>query len=173
MQRIIYKIILLGNSGVGKTSCLVRYVDDKFNDNYKATLGFDISIKSIRTKEVDYSLAIWDIAGQDAMAELRKSYMEGSQGAILIYDVTNEETFNSINYWLNQLYQFVGHIPIILVGNKIDLTDKIKISTEKGQNMAKLKKLDGYYETSAKTGQKVNEIFRKISELVYNYYSKQ
>ncbi len=172
MQRIIYKIVLLGDAGVGKTSLLVRYIDDKFQDNYKATLGFDISIMNITDEETEFSLAIWDIAGQDTMSELRKSYIEGAQGTIVIYDATNRKSFENLSYWLDQMYKFAGHIPFILVGNKIDLKNDIKISTEEGQKLAELKKYNDFFETSAKTGDNVGYIFKKISKLVHDKYKK-
>lgn len=156
---------------MGKTALIVRYIDNKFNADYKATLGFEISVKAVANKESNYTLAIWDIAGQDQLAELRRSYIEGAQGAILVYDVTNRESFQDINFWIDQLYKYAGVVPFILVGNKIDLADEIDVTTEEGKKFANLKRVNKFHETSAKTGESVNEIFKEISDIVHKHLS--
>ena len=157
----------MGDPGVGKTALLVRYVDDRFITDYRATLGFDISMKKLFHSGTEFSIAIWDIAGQEKLEKLLGSYLEGSQGAILIYDVTNSESFKNINIWLNNLRKFGGEVPFILVGNKIDLIDEIQIRGEEGGELMKKIKASTFYETSAKTGEKVNKIFQDIAIKIY------
>lgn len=156
---------------MGKTALLIRYNDNRFQTDYKATLGFDIFIKKFSKKGTKYSLAIWDIAGQEKLESLRTSYLEGAHAAILIFDVTNRDSFKNINNWLNDLIKVAGKIPFILVGNKIDLVEEIKVTSDEGEKLATQIKAINFYETSAKTGQNVNEIFEEISNAVHNKFS--
>ncbi|NVM02079.1 MAG: GTP-binding protein [Candidatus Helarchaeota archaeon] len=166
MEKIIYKILLLGDPGVGKTALITRYVDNRFITDYKATLGFDIFIQKIKSSKVEFSLAIWDLAGQEQYTSLKQSYYEGAQGVILVYDVTNLESYKNIIQWLTDLGKVVKAVPITLVGNKIDLTDEIKITTEDGKRLEARIKAMKFYETSAKTGQNVNIIFEELAETI-------
>lgn len=172
MEKSIYKIVVLGDPRVGKTSLIIRYVDDKFEVNYKATLGFDISIKKVTNTTGEYSLAIWDIAGQEQFTSLRTTYLDGAQGAILVYDVTDPNTFKNLNMWYEALFEITGGVPFILVGNKIDLTEERKITIDKGQEIAKKLGAYKFYETSAKTGNLVQEVFINISHGVHKSYQK-
>ncbi len=158
-----YKIVVLGDNAVGKTSLIVRYVDDSFNVNYKPTLGFDIFVKRVDTPDGLDSLIIWDIGAQEKFEELREFFLQRSDGAILVYDVTRMETFQNMIFWMNTLYDFVGRVPFILVGNKIDLIDRVEISTEKAERFADKIKAINFYECSTKTGIKVNEIFKEMA----------
>ncbi|MFX0140538.1 MAG: Rab family GTPase, partial [Candidatus Hodarchaeota archaeon] len=166
MEKIIYKILLLGDPGTGKTALITRYLDNKFITDYKATLGFDIFIKKITNAKAEYSLAIWDLAGQEKYTTLKQSYYEGAQGVIMVYDVTNPESYKNIIQWLTELQKVVKTIPIILVGNKIDLVDEIKIASEDGKRLEIRIKAINFYETSAKTGHNVDIIFEEIAETI-------
>ena len=167
MEKIIYKILLLGDPGVGKTALITRYIDNRFITDYKATLGFDIFIKKISNDKTEYSLAIWDLAGQEKYTSLKQSYYEGAQGIIMVYDVTNEESYRNVIQWLTDLHKIVKLVPIILVGNKIDLSDEIKIATEDGKRMEARIKAIKFYETSAKTGENVSIIFEDLAEKIH------
>ncbi|MFX1451079.1 MAG: Rab family GTPase [Promethearchaeota archaeon] len=167
MEKIIYKILLLGDPGVGKTALITRYIDNRFITDYKATLGFDIFIKKISNGKTEYSLAIWDLAGQEKYTSLKQSYYEGAQGIIMVYDITNEESYRNVIQWLTELHKIVKIVPIILVGNKIDLSDEIKIATEDGKRMEARIKAIKFYETSAKTGENVNIIFEDLAENIH------
>ncbi len=171
MEKIIYKILLLGDPGVGKTALITQYIDNRFITDYKATLGFDIFIKKIIGSKAEFSLAIWDLAGQEKYTSLKQSYYEGAQGIIMVYDVTDRESYKNIIQWLTELQKVVKTIPIMLVGNKIDLTDEIKINTEDGQRLKTRIKAINFYETSAKTGHNVNTIFEELADIINKHSS--
>lgn len=172
MEKSIYKVVLLGEPGVGKTSLIFRYVNDRFEENYKPTLGFDISIKNIVFKKREYSLTLWDIAGTEQFESLRSSYLDGAQAAILIYDVTRIDTFKNLLFWYKTCRHITGDIPVLLVGNKNDLIVEKKITKDIAKkNMEKLNAYK-FYETSAKTGEKVEEMFEEISKKIYQTYSQ-
>ncbi len=157
-----YKIIVLGDAGVGKTSLIRRFVSARFMADYKLTIGVDMMTKDL---EVDgqfiASLSLWDIAGQSRFAFVRKSFYLGVSGVILLFDVTRKDTLLNIKNWLNDLLQEAGNASVILAGNKIDLKEKRQISPEEAAEMAKELGIP-YFETSALTGENVNEIFKKL-----------
>ena len=127
-----FKVLLLGDSSVGKTCFLKRYTDDTFQDAYLSTIGFDFKFKSITLnngKEVRVQL--WDTAGQERFRTIAKSYYKGAHGIILMYDVTNRKTYDNIKKWLNQIRDETGNrISIILVANKIDCEELRQVTKE-------------------------------------------
>ena len=161
----IFKICFLGDEAVGKTSLIIRHVEKKFEESYKMTIGTDISAKLLEIDGQNIYLLIWDIGGQKKYKILRENYLKGAFGAILVYDCTNENTFNHITDWVDEVKKFCGNIPLILLGNKIDLKDLKDISTEKGSEMAKEINSE-FLETSAKTGENVNKAFEIIVEKI-------
>ncbi|MHC1592100.1 MAG: Rab family GTPase [Candidatus Helarchaeales archaeon] len=169
-KKIFLKAVLIGDGGVGKTSLLIRHVDKTFSTDYKPTLGFDISLKTITVEENQVELLIWDVAGQSIFKEIRQSYLEGSHCALLVYDITNHETFENIELWLKELKKYAGDVPFILVGNKIDLQDNRLISEESGRSKAEELGAVGFFETSAKTGDRVDEAFNLLTSKSIEYY---
>ena len=170
--KIFLKAVVIGDGGVGKTSLIIRHVDKKFDESYKPTLGFDISLKTVPLEKSSAELLIWDIGGQAIFKEIRESYLEGSHCCLLVFDLTKKESFNNIENWLNELKRFAGEIPFILIGNKNDLKDERIVS--KDEMEAKVKKIGAltYYETSAKSGKGVNEAFKKLTEESIAYFRK-
>ena len=160
----VYKIVMLGDEAVGKTSIIVQHVEKRFEESYKMTIGTDISAKLMEIGGQNIYLLIWDIGGQKKYKILRDSYLRGAFGAIIVYDVTNKNTYNHIIDWYDEAIQYCGKIPTILVGNKIDLTTKV-ISKEDGIKMAKEINAE-FYETSAKTGESVNAVFAKLVDKI-------
>ena len=162
-----FKILLLGDSSVGKTCFLKRYTDDTFQDAYLSTIGFDFKFKSITLnngKEVRVQL--WDTAGQERFRSITKSYYKGAHGIILMYDVTNRKTYDNIKKWLNQIRDETGNrISIILVANKIDCEELRQVTKEEGESLAKSCNLP-IFEASAKDSINVKESFQFLAEKI-------
>ena len=162
-----YKMILFGNAGVGKTSLVERYVNDKFQENYISTLGYNVFEKWISHKGNAVSLMIYDIGGQERFAELRKKYAQGASTAFIVYDITNEESFLKVKNWKEDLFNFAGAVPFIIIGNKNDLEEARQIPTESAKKLAaELGALD-FFETSAMTGVGVEDAFKQLAIRTY------
>lgn len=161
-----FKVILLGPAAVGKTSILMRFVHNKFEKSYKMTIGVDFLNKEIKLKDIDTKLTIWDIAGQKRFKFMRKNFYGGAAGALLVFDLTRENTFQEVmKRWLPEMNQFVEKdVPFILIGNKSDLIEEIGsvIDTENAKKFAESKG-SIYIETSAKTGQNVDDAFNELT----------
>lgn len=159
-----YKLILGGEGGVGKTSMVHRFVEGKYETDYKSTIG-----TSIMKKECDFEglsskvrFVIWDLAGQSQFKRVRMTYVENAEAGILVYDVTRKETFENIENWHNEIKNASPNISLILVGNKIDLEGEREITKEQGQEIAQKLNLS-YIETSAKTGENINDAFKMLA----------
>ena len=170
----VYKVLLLGDSTVGKTCFLLRYCDKTFKEAYLSTIGLDYRLKNITLKNgKNIKLQIWDTAGQDRFRAITKNYYKGANGIILLYDVTNLQTYENVKNWIIQIKEEANpNVIIFLAGNKIDVNKEDKVvSTEDGQKISEEYKLP-FYETSAKSGINVNEIFEELVEKIDEVYSK-
>ncbi|MHA1378830.1 MAG: Rab family GTPase [Candidatus Helarchaeota archaeon] len=168
MEKYTFKIVVVGDYAVGKTSLLNRYIDMKFNMNYLPTLGVNMLRKEIIHDNNKVKLMFWDIAGQELYASVREQFYEGTQGAILVYDVTRPESFANITKWYKEIIEVVrSEIYCILIANKVDL-EKV-IPTEVGQKIAEESKWL-FLETSAKTGEGIEEAFYALIEYLINVY---
>ncbi|MHA1913938.1 MAG: GTP-binding protein [Promethearchaeota archaeon] len=159
-----FKLILGGEGGVGKTSMVHRFVEDSFQTDYKSTIGTSIMKKECDFPGLDSKVrfVIWDLAGQAQFKRVRQSYLSNAEAGILVYDVTRKETFNNLKSWLDEAKDVSPSISLILVGNKIDLVEDRVITTEQGEEMAKQLNLS-YIETSAKTGENINDAFKMLA----------
>lgn len=169
---IVKKICLIGNSGVGKTSLIKRFILDIFDDKYLKTLGTKVSKKEIiieypdKDLKINLTLMIWDIMGQESFRTiLQDSYFFGAGGGLAVCDVTELETLKDLGDWVESLYGTAGKVPIIFVANKSDLKDSIKIKEKTLKNFAD-KYQAPYVYTSAKTGDNVEDAFRMLGELL-------
>ena len=165
-----FKIMLLGDSSVGKTCFLKRYIDDTFQDVYLSTIGFDYKYKFITLEDgKKIKLQIWDTAGQERFRTIGKGYYKGAHGIILIYDVTSQKSFDSIKTWLNEIKSEASNkVCVFLVANKIDIEDRL-ISREDGEEIAKNNNLE-FYESSAKDNINVSEVFQDLAEKINEKY---
>ena len=164
----VYKVLLLGDSSVGKTCFLLRYCDRTFQEAHLSTIGLDYRLKSMTlNNEKNIKLQIWDTAGQDRFRALTKNYYKGANGIILIYDISTTQTFENVKVWINQIKEEANaNVIIYLVGNKIDLPkDKRTVSEEEGQKLVDEYKFL-FKEASAKEGTNVNEIFQELVEKI-------
>jgi len=159
-----YKLILGGEGGVGKTSMVHRFVEDAFQTDYKSTIGTSIMKKECDFEGLDSKVrfVLWDLAGQAQFKRVRQSYLSNAEAGILVYDVTRKDTLNKVENWFNEIKDVSTSISLILVGNKIDLTEDRVISTEMGEALAKKLNLS-YIETSAKTGENINDAFKMLA----------
>ncbi|UJG44299.1 MAG: GTP-binding protein [Candidatus Heimdallarchaeum endolithica] len=156
-----YKIVLIGNALVGKTAIVTRFAKDYFEQNYLRTLVINYYIKTQIINNVEVKMIITDTAGQEAFQRLRSSYYKGARGAIIVYSINDRHSFGQVEYWKNEMFKTLNELPIIIVGNKIDLLEQRKVSTSEGRLLAK--KLGCLFiESSAKTGENINEIFKMI-----------
>lgn len=171
---IVYKVLLLGDSSVGKTCFLLRYCDKSFQDVHLSTIGLDYRLKTMTLKNnKTIKLQIWDTAGQDRFRAITKNYYKGANGIILIYDVTNTQTFENVKNWISQIKEEANpNVIIYLVGNKIDVPEEQRlVKPEDGQKMADEFDLP-FLEASAKDGTNINEVFQELLEKIDETYSK-
>ena len=169
----LYKILILGDSTVGKTCLLTRYSDNTFSETYLSTIGVDYKLKNVSLENGKIAkLQIWDTAGQDRFRSIAKNYYKGANGIIVLYSVTDKRSFTNVKIWINQIKTEVKeNVTIILVGNKIDDEEHREISTEEGEELAENFGLK-FYECSAKTGENVNSTFNELVKVIVNVKEK-
>jgi Ras-related protein Rab-1A len=157
------KLMILGDSSVGKSSILRKYCKNEFLDKYIATIGIDFQIKNVNINNKKIKVQIWDTAGQERFHVLTKSYYNSSDGFIIIYDITNKESFDNISNWIEQITSIVGkNVKCIIFGNKKDLKEKRKVEFDEGKELAE-KYNCNFFETSAKEGDNIEEGFLNIT----------
>ena len=169
----LYKILLLGDSSVGKTCFLMRYADNTFQEIHMSTIGLDYKLKNVQLDDGKIvKIQIWDTAGQDRFRSITKNYYKGAHGIILIYDVTSRKTFDSVKNWISQIKEEVSDkVNIILVGNKIDDVQNRKVTFDEGEKMASSFGLP-FFETSAKSGVNIDTTFNELVKKTVETYSK-
>ncbi|KAL7712922.1 GTP-binding protein ypt2 [Entamoeba marina] len=158
------KLILIGESGVGKTSLLLQFADGKFSKDIASTVGIDFRVKRTECKGMPIKLQIWDTAGQERFRTVVPSYYRGVMGIAMIYDVTSKDSFNNINYWAKNIESNADEgVNKILIANKTDLEENRVISTEQGQELADKLGIR-FMETSAAKNEKVKDMFMTLVE---------
>jgi len=167
-QPINVKLLLIGNSSVGKSSLLLRFSDEQWlpEDESSATIGVDFRVHKMEIKGKKVKLSIWDTAGQERFRTITSSYYRGAQGIILVYDVANRESFEALPRWYSELETYVSSSVVkILVGNKVDKEFSRQVSTSQGQQFAdRMKSL--FIETSAKTAVNVKDAFHEVVQSI-------
>ena len=172
-KEFLYKILLLGDSSVGKTCFLMRYTDNTFQEIHMSTIGLDYKLKNVQLDDSRMvKIQIWDTAGQDRFRSITKNYYKGANGIILIYDITNRKTFENVSNWISQIKEEVSEkVTIILVGNKIDDEEHRAVQTEEGKNLAKELGLM-FFECSAKSGENIDSTFNELVKKTVENYTK-
>jgi small GTP-binding protein len=173
----IFKIVVIGEGAVGKTSLIRRFTQGSFNKEYIKTLGAQFSRyeKVIPEKNIRTRLFFWDIAGQKEFSFMRPTFYNGAKAAIIVYDLSRDETLNTIEEWYNDITTYCGKIPAICFGNKCDIIEESGKPYDETNVKKILDKYDflGYYQTSAKTGQKVQDAFNKIIDVLVDNATKK
>ena len=169
----LYKILLLGDSAVGKSCLLLRYCDDSFQDIHLATIGLDFRLKTLNLdNNKKIKAQIWDTAGQDRFRAITKNYYRGANGILLIFDITDRSSFEHIRNWIEQIKEEAPEqIIIYLVGNKIDNQNNRVVTNEEAKKVAEEFKLK-YYETSAKNNINVDTTFLDLIKEIDSMYSQ-
>ena len=170
--KYVVKICLLGEASVGKTSLVYRFIEKTFRENYKSTLGVNL-LKHDTTIEGmgSVSAQIWDLGGQESFKSLRRLYLEGANGAFVIFDVTKRKTFEKLTEWIESFKGARGDQPLFLIGNKIDLKYNIKVKPKEAKEFAKKHKMELVL-TSAKTGDNVENGFYELIKNIVERIAK-
>ena len=134
------KLLLIGDSGVGKSCLLLRFADDTYTESYISTIGVDFKIRTIELDGKCIKLQIWDTAGQERFRTITSSYYRGAHGIIIVYDITDEDSYNNVKQWLNEIDRYASEkVDKLLVGNKADLSDKRKVDAETAKEYAQVR----------------------------------
>ena len=169
----IFKLILIGNSGVGKSSILQRYMNKTFQESYKCTIGVDFLMKSLEIDGKIVKLQLWDTAGQEKYKSMVSSYYRGAHVALVIFDLTNHSSFDSLSLWIENYYKNGPEQKnIILIGNKKDLVELRQITQEEIDTFSETNNMI-YFETSAKDGDNIDYVFTYAAEKLLEFYSSQ
>ncbi|GMR59155.1 rab-1 [Pristionchus pacificus] len=155
----LFKLLLIGDSGVGKSCLLLRFADDTYTESYISTIGVDFKIRTIELDGKTIKLQIWDTAGQERFRTITSSYYRGAHGIIVVYDITDVETFNNVKQWLQEIDRYAcENVNKLLVGNKCDLTAKRAVETQAAKEYADQLGIP-FLETSAKSSTNVEQAF--------------
>jgi small GTP-binding protein len=168
MSSFKLKVLLTGAAAVGKTSLVQRFIKNRFQANYKLTVGVDILTKDVEFRQGEIAtLSIWDIGGQQRFEFIRSTFYKGAAGTLLVFDLTREQTYKEIRKWLTEIRQFAGPIPFVLIGNKADLMEDVGVVIDRDEARS-FAESEGsiYIETSAKTGINVDEAFTELTRRI-------
>ena len=163
---LIFKMILIGDSGVGKSNILSRYINNSFSETTRSTVGVELSAKVEEINNTKIKIQIWDTAGQERYKSITKTYYKGAKGALIVYDITNKESFKNVDKWINDLKESGDDdVSILIVGNKCDLEASREVTTDEVKKKAELYKM-AYCETSALKGENIDNAFRTLIKIV-------
>ncbi|KAJ6797878.1 ras-related protein ARA-4 [Iris pallida] len=172
-ESYLFKIVIIGDSGVGKSNLLSRYSRNEFNPNSRATIGVEFQTQSLTIDGREVKAQIWDTAGQERFRAVTSAYYRGAVGALLVYDVTRSATFDSVDRWLQELNTHSDStVARMLIGNKCDLGEIRAVSTEDGKNLAESEGLF-FMETSALDSTNVKTAFEMVIKEIYNRVSRK
>ncbi|CAG5957993.1 ras-related protein Rab-8B [Menidia menidia] len=169
----LFKLLLIGDSGVGKTCLLFRFSEDSFNTTFISTIGIDFKIRTIELDGKRVKLQIWDTAGQERFRTITTAYYRGAMGIMLVYDICNEKSFDNIKNWIRNIEEHASSdVEKMILGNKCDMSDRRQVSKDRGEKLA----IDygvKFLETSAKSGLNVEEAFYTMGrDILHNLSSK-
>jgi len=163
-QNIVLKILTAGDGGVGKTTLLRRYVNDKFDSSTLMTIGVEFSLKQIKIGDVMASLQLWDFGGQERFRFMLQKYVAGALGGIIAFDLTRISSLDRLEEWITMIRKYDPELPLVLIGTKFDLKDEIVVDDELAIEVKEAFKMIDYVKTSSKTGENVEEVFKLLAE---------
>ena len=162
----LYKYIVIGDSAVGKSCIVAKYLQGGFDEEFKTTIGIEFGSKDLTINGKVYRLQIWDTAGQESFRSITRAYYKNSACSFIVYDVTNKQSFLNVQDWFNECKkQTPRTITMVLIGNKVDLEDKREVTYEEGENFARDNSML-FYETSAKNGNNIENMFYESAEII-------
>lgn len=165
-----FKVVVVGDSGVGKTNLIHRFVKNNFNENTKATVGVEFLSKTFQIKGEIFKIEVWDTAGQERYKAITSSYYKGSNGALIVYDITREPSFQNVEKWAKELKEKSSdNVCLIIVGNKNDLKDERQVQSDSALEKAKILNVP-FMETSALDGNGVKEAFYSLIRQMYDVF---
>ncbi|CAD8212269.1 unnamed protein product [Paramecium octaurelia] len=162
----LFKFIIVGDTNVGKSCLLLQFTDSRFRNEHDATIGVEFGSRNLKINDKQIKLQIWDTAGQESFKSITRSYYRGSIGGILVFDVTSRQSFEDLQKWYQEIQGYAcDKIEMVIVGNKIDLEERREVKTEEARRYAQ-KQGFAYFETSAKTGENVDNVFETMANQV-------
>ena len=165
---VLFKIVLIGDSFVGKTNIMSKYLMNEFHEDSKATVGVEFGAKKFDIEGKSVKAQIWDTAGQERYKSITTTYYKGAKGALIVYDITRKETFDSVDRWISELLNSGDkNMTMLLIGNKCDLDNQRQVTKEQGEEKAKAFKV-AFLETSASSGENLDVAFEMIMKEVYS-----
>lgn len=169
----LFKLLLIGDSGVGKSCLLLRFADDSYLDSYISTIGVDFKIRTVEQDGKTIKLQIWDTAGQERFRTITSSYYRGAHGIIIVYDITDQESFNNVKQWLSEIDRYASeNVNKLLVGNKSDLNDNRAVSYDTAKAFADEIGIP-FMEASAKSATNVEQAFMAMAAEIKNRMATQ
>ena len=165
-QRYLFKLVILGDGGVGKTSLAVRMVSGAFSETIRMTIGLEVHVKELQVGGSRVTLQVWDFGGEERFRFLLPRYCAQADGALFLYDVTDPATLLHLRNWMEVASANTRPIPVLCIGSKIDLVEQRKVTRDEAIQLARTFHLAGYAEVSAKTGQDVEGVFEAITKLM-------
>ena len=170
---IAFKVIVIGDSGVGKSCLSNKATKNIFDESYNATIGFEFFVFNIKLNEITIKLQVWDTCGQELYRTLITNFYRNSSLAILVYEINSKQTFENVDMWLKELRSHANpDVKIFLIGNKVDLEDQREVDTKTGEIYSKKNKINLFMESSAKTGFNAQKIFIEAAKILYEDYGK-
>ena len=168
----LVKILMIGESAVGKSCLIQRFTKNEFSMHHTSTIAIDFKMKVIDIDGTKIKMQIWDTAGQERFNTLTSGFFKGSDGIVLTYSLTDEKSFQCVNKWMDQIQKLApADVKVLLIGNKSDLEEERKVTREEGEAMAEKHKVK-FYEASAKTGENIQELFHDIGKQIFEKISQ-
>ena len=164
---VMFKVVLVGDSSVGKTNIMSKYLKNEFHEDSKATVGVEFGSKQFTVEGHQIKAQIWDTAGQERYKAITSAYYKGAKGAFVVYDITRKQSFDSVDRWINDIKAAADkNLTIIIIGNKCDLEDQRQVKKEQGEEKAKSNEV-AFMETSAFSGENLDKAFEKMVNEVF------